>query len=81
MYFSEDLPFYFERLADRIGDVQMVVCLDSSCLDYEHFCLTNSLRGCLECKVSVQVLQQGLHSGGASGTIPSSFRILRQVSI
>ena len=42
---STDLPAYVEHLAARIGDVQLVVCLDSGCGDYERLWTTTSLRG------------------------------------
>src|SRR5262249_7222088 len=32
---SPDLPFYVDALAERIGAVSLVVCLDSGCGDYE----------------------------------------------
>jgi hypothetical protein len=48
-------------------------------LDYETFWLTNSLRGMMSCVLRVDILDQGVHSGDASGVVPSSFRILRQL--
>jgi acetylornithine deacetylase/succinyl-diaminopimelate desuccinylase-like protein len=76
---SPDLPFYMDALAERIGKVSLVVCLDSGCGDYERLWLTTSLRGMLGGTLRVDVLEEGVHSGDASGVVPSSFRILRQL--
>src|SRR4030095_14934514 len=75
---SPDLPAYVEKLADRIRP-DLVVCLDSGCGDYDHLWATTSLRGVLSGTLTVEVLSEGVHSGAASGIVPSSFRILRQV--
>lgn len=76
---SPDLPFYMEALAERIGSPSLVVCLDSGCGDYERLWLTTSLRGLIGGTLRVDVLSEGVHSGDASGIVPSSFRILRQL--
>jgi acetylornithine deacetylase/succinyl-diaminopimelate desuccinylase-like protein len=73
---SYDLPAYVEALAARIGTPGLVVCLDSGCADYEHLWCTTSLRGIVNGVLTVEVLTEGIHSG-ASGVVPSSFRILR----
>jgi acetylornithine deacetylase/succinyl-diaminopimelate desuccinylase-like protein len=74
---SPDLPFYIDHLADRIGAVDLVVCLDSGCGNYEQLWLTTSLRGMVIGNLTVRVLTEGVHSGAASGIVPSSFRIAR----
>ncbi len=76
---SFDLPFYVDHLAARIGEPSLVVCLDSGCGDYERMWLTTSLRGTAIGSLTVRVLEEGVHSGDASGIVPSSFRILNQV--
>lgn len=76
---SYDLPFYVDHLAARIGNPGLVVCLDSGCGDYERLWLTTSLRGMAIANLTVRVLSEGVHSGDASGIVPSSFRILRQL--
>src|SRR3984957_13935292 len=76
---SYDLPFYIDHLAGRIGAPDLVVCLDSGCGNYDQLWLTTSLRGNLIATLTVRVLSQGVHSGAASGVVPSSFRILRQL--
>jgi acetylornithine deacetylase/succinyl-diaminopimelate desuccinylase-like protein len=76
---SPDLPFYMDALAERIGDVSLVVCLDSGCGDYDRLWLTTSLRGMVGGTLRVDVLDEGVHSGDASGVVASSFRIMRQL--
>jgi acetylornithine deacetylase/succinyl-diaminopimelate desuccinylase-like protein len=76
---SPDLPFYIDHLAQRIGEPDLVVCLDSGCGNYDQLWLTTSLRGNLIGNLTIKVLTEGVHSGAASGVVPSSFRILRQL--
>lgn len=76
---SYDLPHYVELLAPRIGTPSLVVGLDSGCGDYERLWCTLSLRGLVGGNLSVEVLEEGVHSGLASGIVPSSFRIARQL--
>lgn len=76
---SYDLPAYVDHLADRIGQPSLVVCLDSGCGNYEQLWCTTSLRGLAGGNLSVRVLTEGVHSGDASGVVPSSFRLLRQL--
>ena len=76
---SGDLPHYIEHLAERIGKPSLVVCLDSGAGDYERLWCTTSLRGLVNGNLYVDVLREGVHSGEASGIVPSSFRILRML--
>ena len=76
---SSDLPHYIEHLADRIGTPNFVICLDSGCGNYQQLWSTTSLRGSLNGTLSVDILNEGVHSGPASGVVPSSFRIIRQL--
>ena len=76
---SFDLPAYLDMLKARMGQVSLVVCLDSGAGNYEQLWLTTSLRGMVSGILKVEVLTEGIHSGDASGLVPSSFRILRQV--
>ena len=76
---SYDLPHYVDHLAPRIGNPSLVVCLDSGCGNYDQLWLTTSLRGMTGGELTVQVLEEGVHSGDASGVVPSSFRILREL--
>ncbi len=76
---SFDLPAYLDALQPRLGRVSLVVCLDSGTGNYEQLWLTTSLRGMVSGVLKVEILTEGVHSGDASGLVPSSFRVLRQV--
>ncbi|MGA8380728.1 MAG: M20/M25/M40 family metallo-hydrolase, partial [Stellaceae bacterium] len=76
---SPDLPYYVDHLAERLGSPSLVVCLDSGCGNYDQLWLTTSLRGMTAGTLEVRVLDEGVHSGDASGVVPSSFRIMRQL--
>jgi len=76
---SPDLPAYLDVLKPRLGDVSLVVCLDSGAGNYDQLWLTTSLRGMVSGVLRVEILTEGIHSGDASGLVPSSFRILRHL--
>ena len=76
---SFDLLPYIDALRPRLGDVALVICLDSGAGNYDQLWLTTSLRGMVSGTLKVEVLTEGIHSGDASGLVPSSFRIMRQV--
>ncbi|RFO96458.1 peptidase M20 [Rhodoferax lacus] len=76
---SPNLLQYIDALGSRLGDVGLVICLDSGAGNYDQLWLTNSLRGVAGGVLKVQILTEGVHSGDASGLVPSSFRIMRQV--
>jgi acetylornithine deacetylase/succinyl-diaminopimelate desuccinylase-like protein len=80
---SGDLLPYVDALRapgnNRLGDVGLVICLDSGAGNYDQLWLTTSLRGLASGVLKVEVLTEGVHSGDASGLVPSSFRIMRQV--
>jgi acetylornithine deacetylase/succinyl-diaminopimelate desuccinylase-like protein len=76
---SYDLLPYIDTLRKRLGDVGLVICLDSGAGNYDQLWMTNSLRGMASGTLRVEVLTEGVHSGDASGLVPSSFRILRHL--
>ena len=76
---SADLLPYIDALKTRLGDVALVICLDSGAGNYDQLWLTTSLRGMASGTLKVQILTEGVHSGDSSGLVPSSFRIMRQV--
>ena len=76
---SYDLPAYLEALRPRLGAVDFVIGLDSGCGDYERLWVTTSLRGMSAGTLRVDVLTEGVHSGDASGVVPSSFRVARKL--
>ncbi len=76
---SPDLPHYIGALKSRLGQVSLVICLDSGAGNYDQLWLTTSLRGNVTGTLKVEILTEGVHSGDSSGLVPSSFRIMRQV--
>jgi len=76
---SIDLPAHLESLGTAIGEPSLVICLDAECGDYERVWCTTSLRGNLTGRLHVQVLTEGVHSGMASGIVPTPFRIAQQL--
>ena len=76
---SIDLPAHLEALGDAIGDPSLVVCLDAECGNYDQVWCTTSLRGNLVGNLHVRVLDEGVHSGMATGIAPTPFRIIEQL--
>lgn len=68
-----------EKKKDVIGELDLLICLDSGTVDYDHFCLTTSLRGVVNFGLKVTVSEEGVHSGSSSGILPDSFRIARNL--
>ncbi len=75
----DDVEYYIQEMAAGLGEVGLVVCLDSGCGDYANLWTTGSLRGVTSGRLRVEVLREGVHSGDASGVVPSPFRILRKL--
>ena len=76
---SYDLPAYLDALAPRMGEVGLVIALDSGAGNYDQLWVTTSLRGLVNGTLRVDILTEGVHSGDAGGVVPSSFRIARQL--
>jgi acetylornithine deacetylase/succinyl-diaminopimelate desuccinylase-like protein len=76
---SDDLPYYLEALAPRMGDVALVIALDSGAGNFDQLWVTTSLRGLVNGTLTVSMLTEGVHSGDAGGVVPSSFRVARQL--
>lgn len=76
---SPHLPEYLEACQESIGTPRLVIALDSGTGDYERLWSTTSLRGMLSCQLKVSVLNEATHSGIASGIVPDSMRIMRQL--
>ncbi|MBL8521207.1 MAG: M20/M25/M40 family metallo-hydrolase [Betaproteobacteria bacterium] len=76
---SYDLPAYLDLLHPRLGDVKLVIALDSGAGNYDQMWVTTSLRGLVDGTLNVTVLTEGVHSGDAGGVVPSSFRVARQL--
>ena len=76
---SYDLPAYIDHLAPRIGQLSLVVCLDSGCANYDQLWSTTSLRGLVLGTLEVSLLTEGVHSGDGTGVIAASERVVRQL--
>lgn len=76
---SPDLEFYIQKLSKRIGQLSLIVCLDSGAGDYKRMWLTNSLRGLVGGTLRVSLLKEGVHSGAGTGIAASSFRVARML--
>lgn len=76
---SPDLPYYLEMIKPHLGQVALVIGLDSGCGNYDGLWCTTSLRGLISGNLTVEVLAEGVHSGYGSGIFPSSFRIIREL--
>ncbi len=74
---SPDLPAYLEHLDARLGDVTLVIGLDSVGADNERLWLTTNLRGAVVATLTVRVLNTPVHSGLASGIVADPVRVLR----
>jgi acetylornithine deacetylase/succinyl-diaminopimelate desuccinylase-like protein len=76
---SRDLPPHLDALLPRMGTPSLVICLDSGCADYDRLWATTSLRGLLAGELKIEIGTAGVHSGDASGIVPSTFRIARMI--
>jgi acetylornithine deacetylase/succinyl-diaminopimelate desuccinylase-like protein len=76
---SPDLPAYLEAYGHLIGRPALVIALDGGAGDYRRLWSTTSLRGLVNGTLEVAVLTESAHSGIASGIVPSSLRIMRQL--
>lgn len=74
---SEDLPFYLGLLKEEVGNPSVVITLDSEGLDTNHLWLTESLRGLVNGYLKIETIESPMHSGLATGVVPSAYRIAR----
>jgi acetylornithine deacetylase/succinyl-diaminopimelate desuccinylase-like protein len=77
---SPHLPQYFDALKGRIGAPDVVVTLDDSARTSDRLWVNQSLRGLIEAYLTIETLgDRTMHSGLASGVVPSVSRILRML--
>jgi len=69
---------YLEHLKNRIGKPSLIAIADADA-EKEYLVNTLSIRGLISGTLSVEIAKNGIHSGMASGAVPSTFRILRQL--
>jgi acetylornithine deacetylase/succinyl-diaminopimelate desuccinylase-like protein len=74
-----DVEAHIEDLLDVIKTPTLIVCTDSGGGTWDRLWLTNSLRGYIRGNVDVAILTEEAHSGSASGIVPSSFHIQREL--
>lgn len=76
---SIHLEPYLRALGPSFDEPSLVVCLDSECGNYEQLWCTNSVRGCVDGRLLVRVLAEGVHSGLGGGIAASPVRIVQQL--
>ena len=76
---SIHLAAHLDALGAGLATPSLVVCLDAECGNYAQLWSTTSLRGNLVGRLHVRVLNEGVHSGMATGIAPTAFRIVEQL--
>jgi len=78
---SPDLPVHVNKLIEEnmVGDVSLVICLDSGAGNYNTMWVTTNLRGMMMVNMKVTTLEEGIHSGDGGGIASDSFRVIRQI--
>lgn len=76
---SIHLPALLDLTRDRIGDPSLIVALDAGAGSYDRLWSTVSLRAVVDARLRVDILDLAHHCGMASGIVPSTFRIIRQL--
>ena len=74
---GDHILYYVKKLYEKIKGIDMLICSDCGCADYERFWLTASLRGIVCLNLKVEMLKEGIHSGDGGGVVPDTFRIMR----
>ncbi|MEK7063094.1 MAG: M20/M25/M40 family metallo-hydrolase, partial [Patescibacteria group bacterium] len=76
---SADLLHYVNFLKPRIGKPDVIITLDAEDRDGNKLWLTQSLRGLVNGFLTVDTIPGTMHSGIATGVIPSTHRIMRML--
>jgi len=76
---SPDFDDYLKHLENHLGIPDLIICIDAGGDDNKHLWCTTSLRGIVAGTLRVEILTKGVHSGTASGIVPSTFRIIRSI--
>lgn len=76
---DETISHYLKELRPTMGDFSMIIVLDGLSMDYANFWIVSSLRGCVIAQLDITILDNPVHSGAATGIVPSTFRITRQL--
>ena len=65
-----DVPPYIDILHSGLGDIELVMYLDSGAGSYGQLWLTTSLRGKAASVLKVEILAKDIRPGDASGFVP-----------
>ena len=76
---SNNLDHWIGQVQSRLGDVRLVICLDSGALSYDCIWNTTSLRGVLNGELKAEVMYEAIHSGIGGGVVPDTTRVLRSL--
>jgi acetylornithine deacetylase/succinyl-diaminopimelate desuccinylase-like protein len=76
---DDEIKRYLDEFRPKIGDVDLILVLDGEAQDYETFWACTSLRGIVNGVLDISHLATPCHSGMATGLVPSTFRIARQL--
>lgn len=71
----DDLLHYLEKYKDKLGNPNLVICLDSEATLDTTLTLTTTLRGVLDFSLKVSLYENGVHSGLGGGIGPAPFPI------
>jgi len=71
----DDLLYYMEKYKSKLGNPNLVICLDSEATLDSTLTLTTTLRGVLDFSLKVTLYENGVHSGLGGGIGPSPFPI------
>jgi len=71
--------YHLEKFSAEIGTPNLIVCLDSSCYDWDNMFVCQTLRGGAKFKLKVQTMNTSMHSGVGSGLVPDVFRVFRDL--
>ncbi|OHS94950.1 Clan MH, family M20, peptidase T-like metallopeptidase [Tritrichomonas foetus] len=74
-----EIKRYLDELHESIGECSTICVLDAEAQDYKTVWCCVSLRGVINGVLSVEHLATPCHSGMATGLVPSTFRIARQL--
>lgn len=76
---SNDVPYYLDKLKDRVKTPDTIFVADLGGFDASTFYLTQSIRGSVKFELTAESLTQNAHSGDAGGIVPETFRLARHL--
>lgn len=76
---SPNLLPLLDEAKEVLGKPDILICMDSGCLNYDQLWMTSSLRGICILDLTVECGKVGYHSGETGGIIPETFRVIREL--